>query len=123
MLAVLHDQNLVDNEVFLGLLFQVHLLDSNAFVRADLVGGKDSTRSTLPNLVQIAVSQGRVSIGTDGIEFGHNVWALTLSCPLSRSRCGDQRELVAMEVGCFAGQTAEQTAAEVMVVMERVPLE
>nr|GFD54071.1 hypothetical protein [Tanacetum cinerariifolium] len=34
VLAVLHDQDFVDDEVLLRLLLQVHLLDGHAFIRA-----------------------------------------------------------------------------------------
>ena len=89
VLAVSHDQNLVDDEVLLGLLLKVHLLDSNALVRATLKGGVDTAGGTLTDLVQIAISLGGVILGTDLVELGDNVAALyTLPGPLSRAWCG-----------------------------------
>lgn len=52
--AVSHDKNFVDDEILLGLLFQVHLLDCDAFVGADLESCVNTTRSTLANLDQVA---------------------------------------------------------------------
>ena len=41
-----HDEDLVDDEILLGLLVEVHLLDGHREVRADLVRGVDTARST-----------------------------------------------------------------------------
>ncbi len=41
-----HDKDLVDNEILLGLLVEVHLLDSHGEVCADLVCGVHATRCT-----------------------------------------------------------------------------
>ena len=43
----LHDQNLVDNEVLLRLLFKVHLLDGHRDIGPELVSGVDTPRSTI----------------------------------------------------------------------------
>jgi hypothetical protein len=48
--ALLHDQDFVDNQVLLGLLLQVHLLDGNQPVAASLVSSKHPTRGTLTDL-------------------------------------------------------------------------
>ena len=53
--AVLHDQDLVDDEILLGLLLEVHLFDGNALVRPDFVGGVDATGGALADLHQAAV--------------------------------------------------------------------
>lgn len=54
VLAISHDQDLVNDEVFLWLLFEVHLLDSDALVRSDFKCRVNATRSTLANLDKIA---------------------------------------------------------------------
>lgn len=50
VLAVLHDQNLVDDQILLRLLLQVHLLDGHTFVRANFKSCVDTTRRTLADL-------------------------------------------------------------------------
>ena len=42
-----HDEDLVDDEVLLRLLVQVHLLDRHRQVRADLVRGVDTSGRTI----------------------------------------------------------------------------
>jgi hypothetical protein len=46
MPRLLHDEDLVDDEILLGLLLKVHLLDGDREVGADLVGRVDSSRSS-----------------------------------------------------------------------------
>jgi len=88
VLAVLHDHDLVDDKIFLRLLFQVHLLNSNASVGAALKGGKDSTGSTLTDLIQTPESLCRVFLVADVIESGDDFRALhTLPRTLSWPRC------------------------------------
>lgn len=41
-----HDKDFIDDEVLFGLFLEIHLLDSNGEIGADLVGGIDATRST-----------------------------------------------------------------------------
>lgn len=65
--AVPHDQNLVDDEILLGLLFQVHLLDGNAFVGSNLKRCVNATRSALADLDQIAELLCRVGRIADDI--------------------------------------------------------
>lgn len=56
MLAIFHDQDLVDDEVLLGLLLEVHLLDSHTLVATHFVRCEHAARSTLANLVELLVS-------------------------------------------------------------------
>lgn len=86
MPAVLHDQNFVDNQVFLWLLFQIHLFDGHAFVGGDLVGLVNTTGGSLTNLVQLSIQLCRIGFRADGIELGDNVRALALPRPLPWSR-------------------------------------
>ena len=55
VLASLHDNDLVDNQILLGLLGQLHLLDGHALVRAGFIRSVDSTRSTLTNDREVSV--------------------------------------------------------------------
>lgn len=41
-----HNENLVYNEIFLGLLVEIHLLDRDGHVRADLICREHTTRRT-----------------------------------------------------------------------------
>ena len=50
MRAILHHQDLVDNQILLRLLLEVHLLDRDAAVGHALVRHVDTTRRSLPNL-------------------------------------------------------------------------
>jgi hypothetical protein len=63
-----HDEDLVDDEVLLRLLVEVHLLDGDGEVGADLVGGVDTTAGALTDLDQAAIEAGRVSVGADRLE-------------------------------------------------------
>jgi hypothetical protein len=71
--AISHHQDLVDDEVFLWLLFQVHLLDSNTLVRANLKCRVDATRSALADLDQVAELLCWIRRVTDDIEFANNL--------------------------------------------------
>lgn len=73
VLAVPHDQNFVDDEVFLGLLLQIHLFDGHTFVGANFKRGVDTTGSTLTNLDQAAEFLGRVGRVADDIQLADNL--------------------------------------------------
>ena len=60
--AVLHHQDLVDDQVLLRLLLQVHLLNRNQPVVAALEARVDTTRRALANLVEAAVHAVRVAV-------------------------------------------------------------
>ena len=68
VLAVLHNQNLIDDQILLGLQVQVHLLDSNTLVGVVLVGSKNTTRRTLADFIEMVVQSSRVPGRTDGKE-------------------------------------------------------
>ena len=86
MLAILHDQNLIDDKVFLGLLLEVHLLDGNTFVRTDFVCSEDPARRALANLVEVPVPKSGICIGANSIKFGDDIRSLALPWSLPRSR-------------------------------------
>lgn len=86
MFALLHHDNLVDDQILLGLLLQIHLLDSHASVRPDLVRRKDATRRALTDLVEVSVSLGGIGIRADGIEARHDVGSVALTRSLSWTR-------------------------------------
>jgi hypothetical protein len=71
--AVSHHQNFVDDEVFLWLLFQVHLLNGDALISANLECGVNTTRSTLANLDQVAEFLCRISRIADYIQFANDL--------------------------------------------------
>src|SRR6266480_181834 len=50
VLALLHDENFVDNEILLGLLLQIHLLDGDAAGGRTFGSGKDAARCALADL-------------------------------------------------------------------------
>jgi hypothetical protein len=70
--AVPHDQDFVDDEILLRLLLQVHLLNGDALVGANLEGRVNTTRSTLTNLDQIAELLCWVSRVADHVQFAND---------------------------------------------------
>lgn len=68
MLAVLHDQDFVDDQILLGLLLQVHLLDGHTLIRPDFKGRVHTTRSSLADFDEIAVFFSRIGRITDMLE-------------------------------------------------------
>lgn len=60
MFAVSHDQDFVNDEILLWLLFEVHLLDGHAFVCADFKCCVYTTGSTLTNLDEVTEFLGRI---------------------------------------------------------------
>lgn len=62
--AVFHNQNLIDNQILLGLKFQIHLLDRNTSVGAVLVCCIDTSRCTLSDFVKAPVFAGRITGST-----------------------------------------------------------
>ena len=90
--AVLHHNNFVDDQVFLGLLLEIHLLDGNEPVGASFVSSKDATRSSLANLGEAPEDFSRVTVVTYLLQRGHDIEAITLSLTLTRSSlCGSSR--------------------------------
>lgn len=79
MRALLHDQDLIDNQVLLGLLFEIHLLDSDQTAGATLVSGIDTSRSTLTNLCEAAVNLTRVAFRADPLERRNDVHTAALT--------------------------------------------
>lgn len=68
VLGFAHNQDLVDNQIFLRLLVQVHLLDGNATVGANLVRGENATGSSLSNLGEISVHGGGIRRVADRVQ-------------------------------------------------------
>lgn len=81
--ALLHDQNLVDDQVLLGLLLQVHLLDGDQPVAALFMSSINATRCTLPNLDEPAVHLPWIAFGADLLELCNNVDCGALPRPVS----------------------------------------
>ena len=73
-----HDENLIDDEIFLRLLVEVHLLDGDGHIGADLVGGVHASTGTLTNFDEVAIEAGRIGIGTNSLETLDNV--LSIRC-------------------------------------------
>ena len=71
-----HDENLIDDEIFLRLLVEVHLLDGDGHVGADLVGGVHASTGPLTNFDEVAIEAGRISIGTNSLETLDNVLSI-----------------------------------------------
>lgn len=78
-----HDQDLVDNQVFLRLFIEIHLFDGNGNVGANLVGGVYTTRRTLANFDQIAVKLGRIRICAYLLQAPNNIVRAVLVLLLS----------------------------------------
>lgn len=85
--AVLHDQDLVDDQVLLGLLLQVHLLDGHQPVAALLVAGKHAARGALADLGEAPVYVAGVAFGADLLEPRHHVDPGALARPMPRPGC------------------------------------
>jgi hypothetical protein len=81
--ALLHDQNLVDDQVLLRLLLQVHLLDGDQPVAALFVPSIYATRCTLPNLDEPAVHLPWIAFGANLLELCNNVEPGALPRPVS----------------------------------------
>lgn len=96
VLAVFHDQNFIDDEIFLWLLLKVHLFDSHAFVGSDFGRGVDASGCPLADLVQAFVLLHRVARATDGVEPCDNVDAGVTVPPWSRRRPGTRLMLCQM---------------------------
>lgn len=94
MLAILHDQDFVDDEILLWLLLEVHLFDSHTLVGAHLVCCKNATRSTLADFVEVLVSQGGISVCANGIKLGNDIGSLALTGSLSGSWCWSYTSLL-----------------------------
>ncbi len=86
MRALLHDQDLVDDQVLLWLLLEVHLLDGHEAVGAPLVARIHAARSTLADLGEPAIDFPRVAFGTYPLQRGDHVNAVALPCPVPRPR-------------------------------------
>lgn len=71
--ALLHDQDLIDDKVLLGLQFKIHLLDGYAVICADLVGSVNTTRRSLADFVEVSIFAGGIASGADGVETGADV--------------------------------------------------
>lgn len=87
VLTVLHNQNLIDDQILLGLQVQVHLLNSNTLVGVVLVGSKNTTRRTLADFVEVVVQPSRVPGRTDGKKSRPDVHRITLARSLSGASC------------------------------------
>lgn len=83
MLAVLHDQDLINDQVFLRLLFQVHLLDGHALVRANLKRSKHATGCTLSNLIEVSVSLDGIRGIADLLQLVDDLLVLGLALPVA----------------------------------------
>ena len=83
MLAVFHDKDFVDDQILLGLLLKVHLLDGYAFVGTIFIRHENTTRSALADLAEVTISLPRIGICADSIELGHNIRSLALPRPLT----------------------------------------
>jgi hypothetical protein len=79
VLALTHDENFVNNQIFLGLLLQVHLLDRNAPVGITFDSCVHSTRCTLTDLVELSVEVGRIHGCANLLESCNNVDSTALS--------------------------------------------
>lgn len=53
--TIFHDEDFIDDEVLFGLLFEIHLLDGDALVRADFERGVDTSRCALTDFDEAAV--------------------------------------------------------------------
>ena len=53
MFAVLHDQDLIDDQILLGLQVQVHLLDGDASVGTSLIGRNTPPEAPWPILFRL----------------------------------------------------------------------
>ena len=108
--TLLHDEDFVDDQVLLRLLLEVHLLDRDAEVRADLIRRVDSSRGALSDLDQAAVQLGRVRVGTDCIQACDDVRVVRFRLGLATTRlgarsawldfCGLDRDLLLLLRGC-----------------------
>ena len=70
VLAGAHDDDLVEDQLLLGLLLQVHLLDGDAAVGAALVGGVDAAGRALADRFELEVELLGVALGADGAQLG-----------------------------------------------------
>jgi len=71
-----HDKNLVDDQVLLRLLVEVHLLDGDRQVGTDLVCGVHASTGTLANFGEIAIQARRVGVRANGLETLDNVLSI-----------------------------------------------
>ena len=77
MLGRAQDENLVDDQVLLRLVVEIHLLDSDGQVGADLVCGVHTSAGALTNFGEIAVEARRVGVITNILETFAGVGTLT----------------------------------------------
>jgi len=84
--ALLHDQDLVDDQVLLWLLLEVHLLDGHQAVGPPLVARVHAARSALADLGEAAVDLPRIALGTYPLQRGDHVNAVALPWPVPRPR-------------------------------------
>lgn len=87
VLAILHDKDLVDDQVLLGLKVQVHLLYGHTVVGSSLVGSEDTTRCTLTDLVEVVVQLGRITRPANGQQALSHVHGIALALTLPGPSC------------------------------------
>jgi hypothetical protein len=73
MSAISHDQNFINDEILLRLLFQVHLLDGDALVGANLEGRVNTARSTLTDLDEVAELLRWIGRIADDVQFANDL--------------------------------------------------
>ncbi len=73
-----HDQDLINDEILLGLFLQIHLFDRDAHICAHLIRGVHAPTSPLSNLDKVPVQPRRIGIGTDLLQAFDNVLLLGL---------------------------------------------
>lgn len=83
--AVFHNQDFIDDQIFFGLEFQVHLLNRDALIGAVFISSKDTSRCTLANLVKAPVFAGRVTWRTNGKKTRSDIECVALSNSLAWS--------------------------------------
>ena len=71
-----HDENLVNDQVLLRLFVEIHLLDGDGEVGADLVCGVHASTGTLTNFCEIAIEARGVGVSTNGLETLDNVLSI-----------------------------------------------
>jgi hypothetical protein len=100
-----HDENLIDDKVLFRLLVEVHLLDGDGHVSADLVGGVDASTGTLANFGEIAIEASRIGVGTNRLETLYNVLSISsILFPLPPARGGLCSGVLDLEFGDSRGR-------------------
>lgn len=98
VLAVFHDQNLIDNQILLRLQIQIHLLDGDASIGVILIRSEHASRCSLTDLVEVVVFLRGVTGSTNRLQLGSHIKSIALTS--ARSRAGGRSgQLVRRRLG------------------------